>query len=422
MIENAYPDAELRRACAELDGHVSDGYYERFSAKLDRQLEREAMEHKGNADSPSTHELNQATHAEADEHSGLHEIKALASSARERIRRRTTESEFDESLLASSSGGMPAVVLPDPERSTPQMPLLTADEPELRFRGEARPNRSGRRLWLGLGGAVAAVVIAVLVIAFRNSGGPQQERMVVAESAVPGGAASNDQSMISPRKTENKLALPPSVNSVNEVIADDGTGKSRNGRDVIEGQTRAQINDRGDTPPIKRQLPKSPAPLRREHRAENKRRANHENKKALGTSAADNVQEGAGEQAAARAVPKEDDINAILDEVAGGLRLPEAEEDEAKAKPDKKALSSSDVKRAMRRVRGRVNQCGSKWGFTGKVSTRFSVAPNGRVTKVRVRGPNSAVNSCVKAAVKEARFPTFEPPVASFSFPFLMSD
>ena len=469
---------ELQRACAELDGHIPDGYFETFSTKLADQLETELMEtsnsNPGQPDSArhlvpaevpaeSSSESSSggkntgdASTEKRDEHSGLHEIKALASSARERIRRRSTEHDIHESMLASSSSGMAAVVLPDPERSSPSMPLLSMESsqsmpslnavslPNQRAQATKAKNKPLPWLWIATGavGIAAAAAIALVMVNSADKNSTSDGEQVAAASKSDAVETRMEAAPASPPPSAAKAA--PSIASIPE-DSEDSTEPESNGSAMPEGSgLEGGLIGNVESPKRERKAEERLADGRGFSRAEvakaelAKKRAKEEKRKAGATASlvtagekskrateddkdnADNKNTKGNESDKDRAPAG--DINAILDEVAGGGSGGPLEAEEKEAKPDKKALSSSDVKRAMGRLRSRVNKCGAKSGFTGKVSTRFSVSPNGRVTKASAKGGDAAVNSCVKAAVKRAKFPTFEPPMASFSYPFLITD
>ncbi|HVV86700.1 MAG TPA: hypothetical protein VHE35_26760, partial [Kofleriaceae bacterium] len=121
----------------------------------------------------------------ATDDSGLHDIRALAHTAKLRISRKMPAiTEADDELVASTTGQLKAIALPEPARlvSLPDLPqtadaeLARATALKIEARGgsataaaeltafeQARPKKR-TALWVGLGGvAVAAAVVAVVM-------------------------------------------------------------------------------------------------------------------------------------------------------------------------------------------------------------------------------------------------------------------
>ncbi|HUJ63697.1 MAG TPA: hypothetical protein VLX92_34595, partial [Kofleriaceae bacterium] len=107
-------DDLLRRAIKTLDDQLPSGYFDTLSSRTLARLES-SME-TGTADHDPSSEVPPSGVAEED--SGLHDIRSLARSTKERIssKRIPLDRPSDEDLLATSSASWKAVALPEPAK------------------------------------------------------------------------------------------------------------------------------------------------------------------------------------------------------------------------------------------------------------------------------------------------------------------
>ena len=91
--------------------------------------------------------------------------------------------------------------------------------------------------------------------------------------------------------------------------------------------------------------------------------------------------------------------------------------------PTKKTLGRGDVSKAMNAVKPKALSCYKAEKFSGVVNVKFSVSPEGKITKAAAKGAHagSKTGACVVKAVNSAKFPAFAGTVMSFTFPFLLS-
>ena len=115
-------------------------------------------------------------------------------------------------------------------------------------------------------------------------------------------------------------------------------------------------------------------------------------------------------------------LDDVLSSVTGGVNERIAAPTENK-KPSKKKLDRGDVSKAMKGVTPKAKRCYSVEEFSGSVLVKYSVGPDGKVTKASATGAHksSPTGACVVKAVKSATFPAFDGATMSFSFPFLLS-
>ncbi|MEP6864434.1 MAG: hypothetical protein ABJE66_27680 [Deltaproteobacteria bacterium] len=113
---------------------------------------------------------------------------------------------------------------------------------------------------------------------------------------------------------------------------------------------------------------------------------------------------------------KDKDFDALLKEA--GV----ADKKAVKPKLDKKELSGEDFKKGMSAIAAKAAACYK--GTQGSANVKLVIAPSGSVSKVTVSGafagkPEAA---CVSAAVKGASFPAWDGPPQSFGYPILLSE
>src|SRR5438552_13245699 len=122
-------DNLLRRAMKTLDDQVPSGYFEALPGRVTGQLEGKAtMQHET---SDTTDRVEAVPPPMVNEDSGLHDIRSLAQSTKQRLsNKKVTTSpvsqQHDDDVLATSSAGWKAVALPQPARmvSLPELAEL----------------------------------------------------------------------------------------------------------------------------------------------------------------------------------------------------------------------------------------------------------------------------------------------------------
>ncbi|MBE7450282.1 MAG: hypothetical protein HS111_15700 [Kofleriaceae bacterium] len=139
--------------------------------------------------------------AERSEDSGLHDIKSLARSTKQRISRRITSQHdaYEESLLSSSQSGLRAVALPAPAQvvSLPELPATAAAAaPSVATAGadvtplaSPRAGRSKTVWYVAAGAVLAAAAAAVVVLTSGGGSGSGSSDQVATGSTARGGEA-----------------------------------------------------------------------------------------------------------------------------------------------------------------------------------------------------------------------------------------
>ena len=458
-------DRDIHEAFHALDGTIPDGHLDDFLTRVLARLDEPEVSGMDSRELARGSGLNRPENAEAalaadataheagvtpkrEEHSGLHEIKALASTTRRRISQRmSSDSEAEESLLVGATSGSfraAAAALPDPTHEKGAAGAEPASDRgrDRLARPGARPADLDRRpapsrsssapFWMLGGVATAAAATAVAVFVF----GVGREKKDVASPSSPtgeviaqatGAAASSDEPTAgSAAPGDMRFAEPPpaeqpapgaapAATSAPAVAALDSAPEKKASEEQGDGEGglkgRGAAGGRVDSKTEHASDKADPEREKREESKDGDKNKEKDLKKAAPTSGA----KGGGGK----------DLNDVLDEVTGGIQKPAAPTPEEGAKkPSKKSLDRRDVAKAMGAVRSQVMRCRDKEQYEGTVTVKFHVAPSGQVTSAETTGSKagSSTGACAAAAVKKAVFPAFDGAPTSFTYPFLLAE
>jgi TonB family protein len=454
-------DRDIHEAFHALDGTIPDGHLDDFSSRVLARLDepevsgmdsRELARGSG-LNRPGDDEAALAADATAheagvtpkrEEHSGLHEIKALASTTRRRISQRmSSENEAAESLLVGATSGSfraAAAALPDPGAAAGESDRAPARSRDRLARPAPRhvpdldrrpvPSRSSSAPFWMLGGvATAAAAAAVAVFVFgvgrekKDAASPSSPTGEVVAQATGAAPSSDEPTAGSPAPGDMRFAEPPpaeqgapgaapAATSAPAVAALDSAPEKKaveesDGEGGLKGRAGA-----GGSVDSKSEHASDKADPEREKREENKNGDKSKEKDLKKTAPA--RKESGGK-----------DLNDVLDEVTGGIQKPTAPvQEEGPKKPSKKSLDRRDVAKAMSAVRSQVMRCRDKEQYEGTVTVKFHVAPSGEVTSAQTTGSKAGTTTgaCAAAAVKKAVFPAFDGAPTSFTYPFLLAE
>lgn len=449
-MDEAELDAELRSACHALSERAPAGYFDALPTRI--QARMEAADMQGSAmseekrDKPQTATTAPVTTPEDhEEHSGLHDIQALAESTKKRIsRRQSTQSEVDESLLASASASaLRAVALPSagkevspPERSargTGQVAAVAAAA-EVSASAAATPAAPAKRssTWMFAAGAIAVVAAGAIFYLKTQAGQPAPKpaagEMVAANTAAPAVAA--------PGLAPTDNAAPPADPAL--AIADDAdktaTDPAAAGADDAPADSTAPDADAkatagdDDTGSKKSAAKRGDESTASAKPADEKPTAKAESQTDSKTAAAKGTTTAKTEAAVVAPKPPpagDKSLDDLLSEAAGGpLESAKPKTPAADEGPTKKSLDRSDLQKAMGAVKGKVRACYETHQERGNITVKFVVTPDGAVTGAQATGKFAGTPSgdCVVAAVSGAKLPAFSGAQMSFSYPFLLSD
>ncbi len=363
------------------------------------------------------------------EDSGLHDIVALASRAKQRLSERDqSESDAGESvMLAAAPGGLRAVALPDPSRAARPSASPPPREPT------RTDSRSSLPFW-ALGSVAtlaAAAAVAVFVFGIGRGADRSVDAPASSASAPTGSAASapagglarldepaRDRAALAAQDAPARYAeAPPSPAAPAEaeepVAASEDRSRRESARRVrrerAEGAETAKATETADEGVqggveggVGGKGVAAPA----------------------GGAAPGGVAGGAGGEPDDK--PGDANLEDMLDAVTDEEKPKAAPPPEAKPEPpaaEKKELDRRAVSAALESIRGDVDGCHEVEKFAGSVTIKFVVAPSGQVSKAAAIGSHirTKTGTCVARAVLKASFPAFEGTPITITYPFLLS-
>ncbi len=445
-------DDDIRDACAALERAVPDDYFEslggRIEARLDAELEGEAMglnvtptmtNDSGNkSDTPPPAGRSGSSR---EENTGLHDIKAMATSTKKRISRRmSTESDHEESLLASaSSSSLAAVVLPEPGK----------DEEHYADEGAAAPRAvaastagvaaadaergSGLPLWIY--GVAGAAVAAAAIIFFVVRSGDKEQTTVARSEAAAGAAdtsAANQPTSPAPEPTASSIPQASGAAAAGDETSD-SVAPAEDPSSATASDQRSAAADKdveakpAEAPPA---APTAPAKQDRSERSRSHSRRST-GRTSASSSSSSKASASPASHHAAKSKPKSGDgkrsLDDLLDEAAGGAvankDVAPADKPAEKKAPSKTELSRGDITGGMRKVSGRVSACYDKFQEAGTVMVKVAIDPDGHVSSASATGKfkNTDTGLCVAQAVEKAKFPAWDGTTQHINYPFLLS-
>ena len=427
-------DNQLRGAMKVLDAEVPSGYFEGLPQRTLARLEDRSME-------PSTTTGPRKIEAAApppaapeqrEEDSGLHDIRSLAQSTKQRLSKKITAvPPMDEDVLASSSAGWKAVALPEPAKmiSLPELDQLPSKKqikeqqkaakakaveaaPAVRAPthledsapvAKAAPaasmsfganivgqKKSKAPLYALVGMGLAAAAGAAIYVATQGSG-----KSAPAPAAAPVVAKAETPP---PPAAPAQIAAPATPPPVEAAAA--------------TGSAAEPTPPPADVPVVAAVPSKKGKPSKPDATMSKK----------VGTSVEAKPEVKKPEPpkgAVGKEAPKDGEPN--FDDL---LKEAGVKDGQKVKKPvlDKKSLSGSDFKAGMNSIAGKAAACYA--GTQGTAAVKLTVAPSGQVTKASVSGPfaGTAVAACVEAAVRGASFPAWEGGPQSFNYSFLLAE
>lgn len=396
-------DDLLRRTMKTLDDQVPSGYFE---ALPNRTLQRlEASMQSGVDESWSTESgASSGVPPMKDEDSGLHDIRNLAQSTKQRLsnKRVTTNPPMsDEDVLATSSAGWKAVALPQPAKMVslpaldelpPAKQVKAADQaarvaaapPVERFK-RVQPKRGRGGLYAMIGLTVAAAAGVTLYVMTQRDKSAGSELAINAPAAPP----------IAKPQVVAAAPTPPPPAPVTPADDEKTAAPATGALQIADEPKPAPAPAKGhastkkppvvvikDDRPAKVEVKKPDAPAKK-----------------VGQGETD---------------PSFDDL---LKE-AGVDQKHKAD----KPKLDKKSLSGDDFKHGMAAVAAKAAACYK--GTQGTAAVKLTVAPSGQVSKASVGGAfaGKPEADCVANAVKSASFPPWDGGPQSFNYSYLLSE
>jgi len=424
-----------------LDGQVPSGYFDALPNKVLARLEGN-MQSTGTTSEQREPEIPPpaVTTKQRDEDSGLHDIRSLAQSTKQRLSKRITATPpvKDEDVIAASSAGWKAVALPEPAKmvslpaldelpsakeikqqakeqkayekaarkaSASELPMempAVAATPERPAFGAHMVQRKKSKAPIVIGSVVLAAAAGVAIYMATQQSEKSADKVAVATpAATPAVTAAEAPKAPAPPPPVQAAAAPePTVAPIEEAkdVKAEEVAKVETPAPKAAGPSKhvaTKGKPAGKAGPAKQDLEEQappPPPVEKKPA---------DDKKAKGGK------EGEGEPS----------FDALLKEAG-------VDETKKKAKPvlANKSLSPGDFKAGMGAVSSKAQGCYK--GTQGTAMLKMSVAPSGQVTSVTVTGPfaGKPEGSCVESAVKSAHFPPWDGGPQTFTYSYLLSD
>jgi hypothetical protein len=446
-------DQLIRTAMKTLDGGVPSGYFEALPNQTIARLEG-SMQH-GSSGTTETRDTvvtpppvaleaaeapvsrSQARPDERED-SGLHDIRNLAQSTKQRLssRRITQSPPIADDVLASSSGSFKNIALPQPAKmvSLPELGDLpsqvevdkAAEKAAKKAAKEARKSQDK----IGVVASAAAVESPAAAVvekrqAFSLPSQQQKKSKGPLIALVGTGLAAAAGAVIFMqvnKDSANNAAAPAAGESMR--AATTTTGVAAPTVEPIAAEPPAAA-------PVEEPAPEAAAQIAVEDsavaddKAETKAAPRSKGKKADKDEAKPKKLEQVPEKVEAKQ-PAESPKKAADDgEPSFDALLKEAGVSEKKpAKPvlDKKSLTGDDFKKGMAAVTPKAKGCYT--GAQGTATVKLTIAPSGQVSKVSVGGDfaGKPEASCIQNALRAATFPPWDGGPQTFSYAVLLSD
>lgn len=377
---------------------------------------------------------------ERESHSGLHEIRALARSARQHISKRRavseTELERDQALLAAaSSPGLRAAVAPVPaiDQGRPRTFASGTDATAIMSRDRiARPGGERARglpVWIYgiVGGALITAVAVFVGFKVTSTDAPAPAATTAANPVITGLPAATAKAApvmaaeAAPVMAAEAAPTAPAL-AAKAAPSEPVAAAQPAADDVRIHQNAAQ--PAADDVHIHQNATRAAAgDVHVHHRAAHPAAADH------GHVRHHPARPAAAEASHSSSTPAADDgavADQALAELLGespapaGHAVTEAAP-AAPAVPEKKALTKDDVRHALKGITARLSSCHAG-DASPNVVVRFTVAPAGTVKTAQATGEHAstAAGKCVVRAVKSARFPATSGRPMTFSLPFFI--
>ena len=433
-------DDTVRAAMRALEEGVTPrDYFDRLPDRIHVRLEGSMQTEPETTRSPDG-SRNDANGVPRQEDSGLHDIKALAQTTRNRIhRRQTSQHDLDETLLAASSSGLHAVALPDPAkmvqlptvdearalaRTSAGMAAVAVDEVEAapaRAAIAAPAPRKGVPVWVWAGGGLAAAAAVVGFVVLGGKGGDgddaaKQEPPAVAQGesqpASKAAAPALDEGITTGGLAEDPPAADPAPMEAAAVQPEpeEEAAKPDDAVAPAKKETGKDRRDRADDTKVDAKKDTAKPDVKKGDDLKDKKQDKDKDEKKA-PPPVDKKLEGAVLGAG------DEDILGIGDALGGGGK----KKDEA---PKKTELTTEELREGLDAINGKAKACYGAHGQTGTVKVKLTVSPSGKVSKASATGDLAGTPSgdCVVSAVKSASFPAWDGAPKSTIYVVLLSD
>ena len=481
-------DDNLRAAMKTLDDDVPSGYFDALPNQILARLEDGSMQH--GSGTPTVRDKRDALTGppvvaapvapkkETTEDSGLHDIRNLAQSTKQRLsnKRVTQNPPMSDDVLASSSGSWKNIALPEPAKmvSLPDIAslpskaeILAAEKAEAKRLGEetkskARAKKGEKSIAPPMGSDEIMAPVATANAALdamsakpaafperqafslpsqqnKRSKGPLLAILGLGAAAAAGGVIFMQMNKGDEAKS-SAAATAPTVETIAQVepakAAEPAAPAAPTEPPAAEAAAAAAGSAAGSAATAVAAAAGSAADADEEaaDAASETKTAGKATKRGKGKKSLEKEEPPA--KVEVKAEEKKPEPTKVEPKKAGGKEgegepsfdalLKEAgvdgEKKVEKPKLDKKSLSADDFKKGMSGIAGKAQGCYK--GNQGTAMVKLTVGPSGAVTKVTVSGQfaGSPEASCVESAVKSASFPPWDGGPQSFTYSYMLSD
>jgi len=378
-----------------------------------------------------------ATAAPREEDSGLHDIRSLAQSTRQRVSKRMTTSPppmGDQDVLAGASASWKNLALPQPARmvSLPEIESLPS-KAEIK----ASQKAAAKAEYQVPAAPAAASASTSGAVAYQPSFSSFQQKpkngnkgRTIAIVGVLAAAAAGVAVFVATQKSADKVAAPRVAQrggGPDLGVDKDKMNKLDEATAKLEADHRAALAA-AEAPPAVAAAPVTgagdvtetkvaekqavPAPSKVAH-AGKPGAVGGKGKADMSIAADASVAKTEGKKAAGK--EQDPSFDALLREAG-------VKEKKDVVKLDKKELTTEEFKKGMGAITAKAQACYK--GMQGSANVKLTIAPSGQVSKVTVNGAfaGKPEADCVSAAVKSASFPAWDGGPQSFGYPILLSE
>lgn len=364
--------------------------------------------------------------------SGLHDIRAMAQTTRQRNSRRiTTQAPVDD--LVSSSVSMRAIALPDPTRlSVPNLAIpapLPAAVPSREMAPSSVPARPSGRL---ASASIAAPIVApTAAVAAPAVAAPARVSAIEELASLARAKAPK------PTSSKKPYLIAGAILAVGGGVAAFVAmrpGAAPASPPVVAAPVVVPLEAppaaTPPAPPVPAAVPVAevaavPAAIVDEAPAARDSDKPKETTKPKGAEVVAAV--APTPPVVAEVAPKVEPApkatgegKSIDDLLAAAGAAPGGGDDEIK--PEKKSLTSGDIKGVMVGYKGKAQGCYDKHGVSGNVTVKLSVTPDGKVKSSSATGSfaGTPTGECVSKLVSGATFPAWDGAVMTVNFTYLL--
>jgi hypothetical protein len=437
-------DDQLRAAMKTLDDEVPSGYFEALPDLTLARLEGQ-MQHGTQGTTDKTASAAPPPVHENTEDSGLHDIRNLAQSTKQRLssKRITVNPPLsDDDLIASSSAGWKAVALPQPAKmvALPELEELPSKKEVLaKEKAAAKAEKKAAEV-----AAPAAAAVEARKPAFAlPSAQPKKSKagvfaVVGIGLAAAAGAAifiATQHKDTAAKNTAAPAAIAQNTTTVTPIaptgaaIGGAGAGSAAVSADVQKAQdevAKAEADAEREKADLAAAQAAAPAPAETKadtHKATKKGHGTKEKVETTPVKTEETKPADKGKDLSKKDAPKtgsgdsaEPDFNELLKEAGVKDQGPK------KQVLAKKELTADDFKNGMSAVSSKAAGCFK--GTQGTAMVKMTIAPSGQIASVKVTGQFASTpeGACVTSAVKGASFPPWDGHPASFTYPILLSE